>query len=479
VNGSIQKLFVVVIVLFALLVGWTSRWAVFNASALNNDPLNKLAYFHSLTVQRGRILAADGAVLAKSVKAGGGTWKRTYPQGSLFSQAVGYYNAVQEQKAGLEQTRSDQLEGAPTGISSVFGPLGGSQQVGDDVDTTLDPTAQRLARTLLAGRAGSVVAIVPQTGAIPVMYSNPTYDDNDPLGPCTSVDGIGCQLNLATQGLLAPGSTFKIVTTAAALGSGKYTPTSMINGNSPITESGVPLENDGNQSWGEITLTDALTNSVNTVYAQVGEALGKQVMFTYMKRFGFYSLPPLDYPATQMVASGERPGLKRLIPVTSADVDVGRMAIGQDKLAVSPLQMAMVAATVANHGTLMRLHLTSRVLNQDGVVVQDVKPTVYSHVMSTTVAGELTRMMTDVVEEGTGQAANLEGLKGEVAGKTGTATITTGEDYDNAWFIGFAPVSDPKIAVAVVLPHIANGYGGVYAAPIAAQEMKTLLAEGL
>jgi peptidoglycan glycosyltransferase len=477
-NGSIQKLFVVVILLFGLLVAWTSRWTVFNASALQNDSLNKLAYFRSLTVERGRILANDGSVLAKSVKAGGGTWRRSYPEGSLFSQPVGYFDPLQERKAGLERSRSTALEGTPTGISSVFGSIGTGRQVGNDVETTLDPKGQRLARTLLAGRAGSVIAIVPQTGAIPVMYSNPSYNPGRP-GCTFQLDGIGCQENLATQGVLPPGSTFKVVTTTAALDSGRYTPNSTIVGNSPITVSGVPLENDGNQSWGPVSLTTALTNSINTVYAQVGEALGRQIMSRYMKRFGFYSTPPLDYPAGQINVSGERKPSGALLPATSGLVDVGRMAIGQDKLGVTPLQMAMVAAAVANHGTLIRPHLTARVVNPDGVVLDRVKPTVYQHVMKPAVAAELTTMMTKVVEEGTGTAANLEGLSGQVAGKTGTATVRTGSDVDDSWFIGFARTSNPKIAVAVVLPDIPNGYGGVYAAPIAAQMMKALLAEGL
>jgi peptidoglycan glycosyltransferase len=477
-NSSIQKLFVIVILLFALLVAWTSRWTVFNASALQNAPLNSLAYFRSLTVQRGRILADDGTQLAKSVKAGGGTWSRKYPERSLFSQTVGYYDAVLRRRAGLERSRNTSLEGTPTGISSVFGSIGVGRQVGDDVETTLDPKAQELARTLLAGRAGSVIAIVPQTGAVPVMYSNPTYDDNNPNCK-TVIDGIGCQLNLATQAHLPPGSTFKVVTTTAALDSGRYTPNSTIVGNSPITVSGVPLENDGNQSWGPVSLTTALTNSINTVYAQVGEALGKQIMSTYMKRFGFYATPPLDLPAAEMEISGERKSNGALLPATSDLVDVGRMAIGQDKLAVTPLQMAMVAATVANGGTLMKPRLTNRIVNPDGVVVKDFKPTVYRHVMKPSVAGDLTTMMTKVVEEGTGTAANLEGMTGQVAGKTGTATVQTGSNRDDAWFIGFYPASHPKIAVAVTLLDIPNGYGGVYAAPIAAQMMKKLYGEGL
>ncbi len=478
-NRSIARLFVVVILLFAVLVVWTSRWTVFSSTALQHNTLNKLSYYASLKIQRGRILADNGEVLAKSVKASGGTWTRKYPLGSLFSQPVGYDIVSSGSAAGLDQYQSDYLEGKQTGLSSVFGPLS-TPSAGDDVFTNLDPTAQALASKLLAGREGSVVALTPQTGAVKVMYSNPTYNDNDPLANCSTA---GCKYNLATQAAFPPGSTFKIVTTAAALDSGRYAPESVINGNSPINVSGVPLENDDNQSWGPISLTSALTNSVNTVYAQVGESLGGTIMEKYMRRFGFYSIPPLDYPTGQMRASGEFDfSTGQFLPATSDQVDVGRMAMGQDKLTVTPLQMAMVASAVADDGKLMKPRLTKKVVNSEGQVVEQVKPTLYDQVMKPSVAKELTQMMTDVVEEGTGTPAQLEGIS--VAGKTGTAQIgggTLGEsssNVDDAWFIGFAPVNDPKVAVAVTLENIPNGYGGTYAAPIAAQIIKTLLAEG-
>jgi peptidoglycan glycosyltransferase len=165
-----------------------------------------------------------------------------------------------------------------------------------------------------------------------------------------------------------------------------------------------------------------------------------------------------------------------LLPTNSA-VDLGRMSIGQDKLAVTPLQMAMVTAAVANGGKLMVPHLTNRVVNQDGQTIETIKPQAYSQVMKPSTAQALTQMMTDVVEEGTGQAANLEGIR--VAGKTGTASVgVVGSNIDDPWFIGFAPVDNPKVAVAVALEHIPNGYGGQYAAPIAASIIKQLLSEG-
>jgi peptidoglycan glycosyltransferase len=495
VNKAISKLYVVVILLFALLIVWTSRWTVFDAHALNTNPLNKLSFYATLKVKRGDIYADNGTtVLAKSVPAGGGTYQRTYPEGSLFSQVIGYDDLQEGQHAGLEQEYARQLENRQqTTLSSVFGPISTSN-LGNDLYTTLDPTAQTLAQTELAGRVGSVVAIVPQTGDVVAMYSNPSENDNDLAHLCSGTPAITdldfnpgyntlCQLNLATQGEFTPGSTFKVITTTAALNTGKYTPDSEIPGPSPLTVSGKPLENDGDTSYPDETLTYALTNSINTIYAQVGQSLGRATMEDYMKRFGFYQRPPIDLPSDQLLASGERDptNQNKLLLPTSDQVDLGRMSIGQDKLAVTPLQMAMVVSAVADGGKLMDPRLATKVVNPDGQTVDTITPKLDDRVMTTKTASELGQMMTDVVEEGTGQAAQLEGLQGQVAGKTGTATVggTPSDPIDDAWFIGFAPVSDPKIAVAVVLRNIPNGYGGTYAAPIAAQMMKTLLAEKL
>lgn len=493
-NKAIVRLFGVVILLFGVLVVFTSRWTIFDANALQKQPLNRLAVYASWKVKRGRILADNGTtVLAKSVHGSGGIWGRTYPHGSLFSQAIGYSNEQQEESAGMERYFAPQLVGVKSSLATIFGTLNGGTQTGDDVYSTLNPKGQQLARQLLAGRTGSVVAIVPQTGAVKVMYSNPTYDDNDPGKYGSSFNECapnpfdnGCLVNLAVAGRFPPGSTFKIVTTTAALGSGKYTPQSLVSGPSPLQVSGRPLQNDGNTSYGPTPLTTALTYSINTIYAQVGQSLGAKVMQEYMQRFGFYSTPPLQYPADEMSPSGElmlgKNGYSMLPPThpctTAANcVDLGRMSIGQDKLGVTPLQMAMVVSAIANDGTLMQPRLATKVVNQDGQVVQRYPATVYDQVMKPKIAREIQQMMRSVVEEGTGQSANLEGLP--IAGKTGTASTYTkdGVSYDDAWFIGF-PVHDPKIAVAVMLQNIKEGYGGTYAAPIAAKMIQALLAEG-
>jgi peptidoglycan glycosyltransferase len=265
----------------------------------------------------------------------------------------------------------------------------------------------------------------------------------------------------------------KVVTSAAALDTGLYKPGSFVNGKDNVVISGVPLHNYGNESFGAISLTDALTNSVNTVYGQIGEKLGKRTMLRYMKRFGFQAQPPIDLPSSQVAPSGV---LKPPQPLSANDTwDVGRVAIGQEPhLFVTPLQMAMVAAAVGNKGRLMEPHIGDKVIEPDGRVRETIKPQEQSTVMSESSASDLAGMMANVVKSGTGTAGALQGI--QVAGKTGTADNPRGGNY--AWFIAFAPVKDPKVAIAVVIEHTTQSQtGGEVAAPIAARVMRVLLHE--
>jgi peptidoglycan glycosyltransferase len=471
-SSPIIRLFGLIVVLFALLIGWTSRWTVFDANSLRNNPLNVRTLIDELRIQRGRILADDGTVLARSVPAPAGTWSRTYPTGPLFSQAVGYSIASEGRAAGLERSRGDDLRGVQTGISSVFGQLS-SHRVGDDVYTSLDPKAQRLAEQLLAGQAGSVVALDPQTGAVKVMVANPGYDDNHPDATGSNVSSF----NRSTQAGYPPGSTFKIVTAVAAIDSGKYTPSSTVNGTSPVTISGVPLSNDNNQAFGMVDLTTALTYSINTVWAQVAEHLGRATMTDYMRRFGFYSKPPLDYPPDELNPSRPFSSVTgRPYPPGSPNEDIGRIAIGQGGLQVTPLQMAMVAAAVANGGRLMVPHFADRVVDQNGRTVTTISPSLYSQVMKPSTAQQVAQMMKRVVDEGTGTPAQLGGI--DVAGKTGTAQVgVAGSNLTQPWFIGFAPIQNPKVAIAVTIERSQGGFGGTVAAPIARAIIQLLLSE--
>jgi penicillin-binding protein A len=470
-RSPIIRLFGLFLLLFALLVGWTSRWTVLDASSLNNNVLNKRPLIDELRIKRGRILAANGTVLAKSVPQPGGVWGRTYPTGSLFSQPVGFSIAAQGRAAGLERSRGDALRGLQTGLSSIFGQLS-SHRVGDDVYTTLDPKAQQVAKQALGGQAGSVVALDPRTGAIKVMYANPGYDDNHPDAPGSS------QFDLSTQSASPPGSTFKVVTATAAIDSGQYSPSSVVDGKSPVTISGVPLNNDNNQSFGPIDLTTALTFSVNTVWAQVAEHLGRGTMTDYMKRFGFYAKPPVDLPPTELNPSRPFSFKGHALPPGSPNEDIGRIAIGQGGLLVTPLQMAMVAAAVANGGKLMVPHFTDRIVDADGRTVQTIQPSVMSQVMKASTAQAVAQMMQKVVDEGTGTPAQLGGGI-QFAGKTGTASVgVAGSNLTQPWFIGFAPLQSPRVAIAVTVERSQGGFGGTVAAPIAKTVVQTLLADG-
>jgi penicillin-binding protein A len=473
-NAPIARLFVVVAALFALLVVFTSRWTVFSADALRSNPKNRRELLEEQRTPRGVIRAADGSVLARSVRQSDGTYTRRYPQGSLFGHAVGY-NFVRQGRAGLERSYNADLSGRKDELGSLLDRLSGAKRQGDDLRTTLNPAAQRVALQQLNGRKGAVVALNPRTGAVEVMASNPGYDPDRIRRQATFAalnrDGNAPLLDRVTQAGYPPGSTFKVVTTIAAIDSGRCTPDSRVSGRNGKPISGVPLNNDNNETFGDITLTEALTKSVNTVFGEVGEKLGKQTMKTYMDRLGFDAPVPIDLPLDERAASGERRN-GRIISPTSRFVDVGRMAIGQDRLTVTPLQMAMVAAAVANGGKLMRPHIVDRVVDQDGRTVRRIGPTEESQVMSADTAGKVGAMMAQVVREGTGTAAALQGI--DVAGKTGTAEVDRSCGPNQLWFIAFAPVHDPRVAIAATV-ECGTGFGGTVAAPIAKAVMQELL----
>jgi peptidoglycan glycosyltransferase len=481
VNQPIVRLFGLVVVMFAVLLAFTSRWTVFDASSLRDNPLNARALLDQQRIERGRIVAAGGAVLARSERTpssgpGEGTFARTYPSGDEFAHAVGY-SFIDFGRTGLERFRNGPLNGhTGNDLQSILDQLQGKRPHGDEVVTTLDPAAQRIANSQLAGHEGAVVVLDPRTGAVRVMASSPTFDPNalrSRRNYARLARGAGGRplVNRATQFGYAPGSTFKTVTATAAIDTGAYTPQSTVSGKNNVLISGVPLQNDDNESFGQITLTEGLAKSVNTVWAQVAERLGKRTLARYMSRFGFDRKPRLDYPSDEMSTSGEYRGA-HIVPPTSSLVDVGRMGIGQDKLGVTPLQMAQVAAAIANRGRLMTPHLTARIVDSDGRTVDTIKPHVQSVVMKSSTAASLTSMMEAVVSEGTGTSAQIPGVR--VAGKTGTAETQIGSAINNVWFIAFAPADRPRVAIAVTLRGV-PGQGAAFAAPIARAVMEGML----
>jgi penicillin-binding protein A len=477
-NRQIVKLFGLILVLYALLFGFTSYWSVFDSSSLKANTANRRPLLEEQRIKRGDIVADDGTVIAHSRPIGKGNNKiyvRHYPQGSLFGNPIGY-SFVDRGRVGFELSHNDELVGNKTEFLSVLDELQGHAQEGDKVQSALDPAAQRAAVDGLAGRRGSVVAMVPSTGEIKAMVSIPEYDPNEVENSNTfkrlNTQTSAPLLNRATQGGYPPGSTMKVVTATAALDSGDLTTNSTFSGRSPIAIEGVPLANSGGEQFGTIDMTTALTNSVNTWWAQAGEKIGKDTMFKYMERYGFNAKPRLDYPGFQLFASGVYDGNKLLGP--SDSIDIGRVAIGQERLRVTPLQMAEVAAAVGNKGELMEPRLWSKVIAPDGRETK-LDPAHQSRVMSEDTASELNRMMQDVVNEGTGTAAALSGIQGVAAGKTGTAEISPG--VNDAWFIGFAPADDPQIAISCIVEHT-SGFGGPTCGPIFKAVAESLLGNG-
>jgi peptidoglycan glycosyltransferase len=475
VNKSISRLFAVLAGGFVLLAVVLGYWQIVHASAINDRPGNSQTIRRQLLIARGPISAADGGKVAVSIssnESGQIVYHRTYPAGTLAPQTIGYANEIQG-TAGLERSQNGWLTG-DFGAESLLVRLGLRAKRGAAVQTTLMPAPQTIANQMLAGHQGAVVALDPRTGAVDVMSSAPNFDLNQ---VATNFAGILRQpgeplLNRAVQGLYPPGSTFKVVTATAALESALYTPQSMFNDTGQIIASGHPLQNFNGEKFGPNTLTQALTYSINTTFGKIGLALGAARLGATMTAFGFGRAPSVDLPPGAVATSGRKSPTGTDLPSNEPGEDVARIGIGQEQLLVTPLQMAMVAAGIANQGAIMNPYLVQSVTDTGGSVLMTHQVTKYSQATTPTVAAEVTDMMRDVVKEGTGTAAALAGL--DVAGKTGTAQTATNGLYD-AWFIGFAPAAAPRVAVAVVVEN-STGTGGVVAAPIARAVMQAIIA---
>jgi peptidoglycan glycosyltransferase len=472
VNRQIVQLFGLTVVLFAVLIAFTSYWSVFDAEALEDKAVNARPLLEQQQIRRGRILASDGTVLARSLPKGRGEalrYVRRYPEGALYGHPVGYSFARQGDSE-FEKFHNDELIGEGSELGSIVDELFGREQEGNDIVTNIDAEAQRVALAdLEAAGFGAVVAIEPSSGRVLAMASNPPYDPNRVPEHLAELnrDASSPLLDRATQGQYPPGSTFKVVTAAAGLASGAITPETTIDAPGTIEVQGQPLSNDFDQDFGSISLDTALTNSVNTWFAQLGEQLGADTLFEYMDAFGFGSTPAIDLPSSQVYKSGVFDGGELL--GRSDPVDVARLAFGQERLAVTPLQMAEVAAAVANRGTLMKPQIWSRVVDPDGRVTERLDPSRYSRPIDEQTAAELTTAMEGVVREGTGTNAAIPGVA--VAGKTGTAetpfndSCGGGSEENQAWFIGFAPADDPQVAIAATV-ECTTAFGGDIAAPI-------------
>jgi peptidoglycan glycosyltransferase len=401
---------------------------------------------------------------------------RQYPQGELYAAVTGYHSLIYN-NSQLERAENDVLSGSDgrLALRRLADLFTGRDPAGGDVVLTLDPAVQEAAMAGLEGVTGAVVALDPSSGAILGMASTPSYDptrlsSHDPAAIRAYWDELGAaerdpRLNRAIGDNYPPGSLFKVVVSAAALEDG-YTPDTVIPAPDelPLPNSSRVIPNFNGSSCsstGEQTLNDALTISCNTAFAQLGMDLGEDRVREMAEAFGMDG-EKFDIPLRVQGSS---------IGDVEDDAALAQTSIGQRDVRMTPLQAAMIAATVANDGHQMRPYLVDQVQAPDLTVIDSTEPEEWRNPVSVDVANQLTEMMKSVVANGSGRAARIPGV--EVAGKTGTAQVS--EDVaDHTWFMGFAPADDPKIAVAVFVAN-GGGTGGERSAPIARQVMQAYL----
>jgi len=459
VSLSIRRAGLALLAGFLVLSGGLVYWQVLRSQALDSAPANPRAAQESLTQHRGSIYDVAGHVLAESALGADGRYHRSYSDASL-AQTIGYLS-TRYGLDGLESSYNSYLSGfqGKDPVTAIWSDVTRSPLQGDDLVLTIDPSLQRVAADALGQRRGAVVVLDVATGAVRAVVSAPGYDPNqiDSLGAALLQDHDDPLLNRATQGLYPPGSTYKTVTATAALDSGVVRPSDVYRCVDGVVVRGFTIActnaPPGQTEW---DFLHAYAYSINSTFAQVALQIGAARFVDYSRRFGLGETIPfdLDLAASSVIDPGS----------SLSDVLLASSGFGQGQLAVTPLQMALVAATVANDGVEPAPYLVSQVRDPAGSIVTRHQPESRGAVMRPETAAIMRQFMTTAVREGFGQEAGLTGL--DVAGKTGTAE-TGGPDAPHAWFIGFAPASAPRIAVAAIVEN--GGAGSLAAGPIAAQ----------
>jgi peptidoglycan glycosyltransferase len=489
-NRQIIRLSVAALALLATLVVATTYWQTWAPAGLATRQDNAILRVAQFEIRRGLIYSGDGRLLAarRATRVRGQTFYfRRYPSGPLAAQVVGY-STQSRSRAGLERSLDDYLTASNSHLNTVLrrtlDSLKGSTVTGNNLVLTIDSKAQQAALDALDGNCGAVVALDPRTGAVLVMASSPSYDPNLVERHFSAIErratNVNCSpaaplINRATSGLYTPGSTFKVITAAAALDTGTFTPDSSFYDPGYCVEYGKKVSNFADQSgpevFGRVSLSSALQHSINAVFCEIGKKIGPLTILDYARRFGFYEDPPLETPSSERSPSGLYDHGRLFRPKDPNKVDPGRLAFGQERLQVTPLQMAMVTAGIANDGVVMEPYVVEKITAPNGSTIVRHKPKVHSRPISPQTAEALTTMMESVVSAGTGTAAQIAGVP--VAGKTGTAETGT-PGVNTTSFIAFAPANAPRVAVSVFLEN-QHGVGGTTAAPIAKTVMEALL----
>lgn len=471
-NRQIRRLGIAMAALFLALFVQLNLVQVFRADDYNTNPNNTRAVTRDFNRPRGQIVAADGTVLARSEEVAGSSLgrQRVYPEGALFGHVTGYYS-FSAGFSGVEESYNADLAGRTTPEIADIGEYLLDRDPTADVTLTIPPEVQRVARDQLGERRGSVVAMDVRDGSILALWSFPSYD---PTAVSQADQGAAQEarallLAAETNPLLPrayretffPGSTFKVVTAAAGLTSGALTPTEPSYPREqeflpPQTTR--PIRNFGGSTCGG-NLVDIMRVSCNTAFSRLGVDMGAGALVERAQAFGFDERPPIDLPGAAPSPISDAAAFDENIPV------LAQTAIGQNAVRASPLQMAMVAAAIANDGKVMTPHVMAEVIDDDGEVVDRFEPSVWRTATSPEVAASVREAMVAVVADGTAKALAVPGVP--TAGKTGTAQL--GNGLSHAWVIGFAPADAPRVAVAVLVEAqegASEQTGGRVAAPI-------------
>jgi penicillin-binding protein A len=490
-NRQIVRLTYVALALVGVLVVMTTYWQTWASAGLAARQDNAIRRVAEFSIDRGLIFSFEPRKrLARNREREVGSktlFFRRYPYGSLAAHVVGY-STVGRSRTGLERSLNDYLTASNANLSTLVDrtvdELRGKTVRGNNVVTNIDLDAQQVAEDKLGTNCGAVVALDPRTGRVLVMAASPSFDPNlveEHYGRISRITA-NCTpaaplLNRASAGLFIPGSIFKVITLSAALESRKFGPGSRFYDPGYCTVYGKQVHNFADQSgpevFGTINLVTGLVHSVNSVFCNIGLKLGAKRILDTARRFGFYERPPLETPADERQPSGLYRNGELYYPKRDSDVDAGRMAFGQERMLVTPLQMAMVAGALGVGGKLMEPQVVDRIVGPGGKVIEQQQPMVIRQAVSERTAHQVASMMRLVVREGTGTAAQISGYS--VGGKTGTAE-TGIEGSNTTWFIAFAGKEEeqPEVAIAVVLQN-QSGVGGTTAAPIARAVMQAIL----
>lgn len=468
----LTRLITVFALLFAVLIANLTFVQVVRADELRNMSGNNHTLQRIAEQQRGAILTADNVVLAESEPLPDGTYKRVYPEGSLAAHVVGY-TSQQYGSTGIENSMGTTLVGEEhfETIMDAIRSYAGERPMGNDVVLTIDSSIQRAAESVLAGQKGACVVLDTSTGAVLAEASAPTYDLNDVQSIMTGSSDDGLLVNRATQTLYAPGSTFKIVTLAAALDTGTVTPDTVFSSPSSIDIGNAEITNYKGHAYGMTTVQEATALSSNTAFAQIADALGAKALVSYAERFGFNERNvALDFG----LAMSLMPDPNEMTRWETAWAGDGQ-PVGEHISPAGPqatvMEMGVCMAAIANNGVAMHPYVVKKAISASGTTTFETKPQVLGQVVSEKTAATEREILATVVESGTGTQAQVDGAR--VIGKTGTAE--TGKKNSDAWFVGTATANGRSVTVAIVIEQ--GDSGGDVAAPRASTLFYTALRE--